>query len=136
MRKKALCDLTPHPPNIHSQGDDQDLNHCPVNCHGLGENEIGPFGDVLVMQVTVYECITELIDRCSELETGSVWSCWIFLVSVTISLYFWNYPMVLCKQALLITIPRKNEGTKCFFSCTTGFFMSAPVRRAGKSDVV
>lgn len=76
--KKASCDLTPHPPNVYSQGDDQDLNHSPVNCCGLGENEIGPFGDILAVQVTVYERITELIDGHFEPEMGSVWSCWIF----------------------------------------------------------
>lgn len=94
MRKKALCDLTPHPPNIHTQGDNQDLNHSPANCCGLGENVIGPFGYILVEQVTVYECIIELINRHSEPEMGSVWSHCIFLSPVTISRYFWNYPMV------------------------------------------
>lgn len=78
MRKKASCDLTPHPPNIHTQGNNQDLNHSPANSCGLGENEIGPFGDILVVQMTVDECITELSDRHFEPEMVSIWSRCIF----------------------------------------------------------
>lgn len=128
MRRKALCDLTSHPPNIHTQGDDQDLNHSPLNCCGLGENEIGHFGDIHVVQVAVYEHMTELIGRHFETEIGSVWTCWIFFISCCNITIFWNYPMFFASKLCLSLIsPRKNEGTRCFFSCTMSFFMPAPV---------
>lgn len=122
MRKKALCDLTPHPPNIHTQGDNQDLNHSPANCCGLGENVIGPFGYIHVEQVTVYECIIELINRHFEPEMGSVWSHCIFY---HLSQYHDISGTILCFFYSSLTTTRKSEGTRCFFSCTMGFFISA-----------
>lgn len=46
-----MCDSVSPPPNIFTN--DQSLNHSSVNDCAVGENDIGPICDILVMQAVV-----------------------------------------------------------------------------------